>query len=174
MWQQSHSDMLPEEKYYAELLTTIYPCKVPFTVAVKKDKPRKRLGTYYPKTKRIILHTGWEKTHSVIETSIHEYAHQLHYTEFDKEKRKQKPHGKQFWQIYGQLLCRAKALGIYEQDSLPVLTFPEQSAYPVVQKATLPVKRVEPEFKIDSRLPPTIKKAFRDVLRGVWRWIESD
>ena len=51
--------MLPEEKYYKELLLSIYPCKVPVTVGVKKDKPKKRLGTYYPKTKRVIVDFGF-------------------------------------------------------------------------------------------------------------------
>ena len=149
--------MLPEEKYYTELLLSIYPCKVPFTVGVKKDKPRKRLGTYYPKTQRIILHTGWESRYNTTETAIHEYAHHLHYTEFGKEDMKQDPHGKQFWQIYGQLLCRAKELGIFEDDRLPILAFPKKDGTPTEQKVILPEKKPEPEFKIDSRLPASIR-----------------
>jgi len=38
----------------------------------------------------------------------------------------------------------------------------------------LPEKKPEPEFKIDSRLPASIKNAFRDILRQVWRWMESE
>ena len=166
--------MLPEEKYYKELLLAIYPCKVPFTVAVKHDKPRRRLGTYYPNSKRIILHTKWDEKYNPIETAIHEYAHHLHYTEFDKENRKQDPHGEQFWQIYGQLICRAKELGIFEDDRLPILTFPNKDGAPGGQKVILPEKKPEPEFKIDSRLPASIKNAFRDILRQVWRWMESE
>ena len=166
--------MLPEEKYYKELLLAIYPCKVPFTVAVKHDKPRRRLGTYYPNSKRIILHTKWDEKYNPVETAIHEYAHHLHYTEFGKEDRKQDPHGKQFWQIYGQLICRAKELGIFEDDRLPIMTFPKKDGAPREQKVLLPEKKPEPEFKIDSRLPASIKNAFRDILRQVWRWMESE
>ena len=97
------------EKRQAELPRYIYPCKVPFSLAVKNDRPCRRAGTYYPDKKRLII----------------EYAHHLHHTEFDKEKRMQKTHGKQFWQIYGQLIGRAKALGIYEDENIPALLFPD-------------------------------------------------
>ena len=62
--------MLPEEKYYNQLL----------------------LAIYYPKSKRIILHTKWKVRYNTIETAIHEYAHHLHCTEFLKEDLKQEPH----------------------------------------------------------------------------------
>ena len=101
--------MLPKEQYYSDILLAIYPCKVAFSLAVKNDRPCRRAGTYYPDKKRLII----------------EYAHHLHHTEFDKEKRMQKTHGKQFWQIYGQLIGRAKALGIYEDDNTPALLFPD-------------------------------------------------
>lgn len=112
-------------EYYKALLTAIYPCKVPFTVVVKDDKPKKRLGTYYGKTHRIILHLGWASKYNPIEIAIHEYAHHINDTEFNSAKKKNAPHGKEFWQIYGQLMNRAKALGIYESESCPVLSFPD-------------------------------------------------
>ena len=44
--------------YYKDLLLTIYPCKVPFSLAVRNDRPRRRLGTYYFLKQRIILHSN--------------------------------------------------------------------------------------------------------------------
>ena len=116
--------MTQEDLYYSDLLLTIYPCKVPFTVGVKHDRPRSRIGTYYHDNKRIIIHTG--KSHDPVETAIHEYAHHIHYTEFEKEKKRQGPHGSEFWQIYGQLMNRAKVLGICDPKSDPVLVFPTE------------------------------------------------
>ena len=120
--------MTQEEQYYSKLLLSIYPCKVSFTVGVKNDKPKKRLGTYYPGKKRIIIHTGKRDKYNPVETAIHEYAHHLHYTEFDKAKKKQAPHGKEFWQIYGQLMNRAKVMGICEPQRGIVLNFPPQNS----------------------------------------------
>ena len=50
--------MTQEEQYYYNLLSSIYPCKVPFTICVKDDKPKTRLGTYWPSRKHILIHTG--------------------------------------------------------------------------------------------------------------------
>jgi hypothetical protein len=119
--------MTQEEQYYFKLLMSLYPCKVSFSVGVKNDKPKKRLGSYYPRQKRIIIHTGERDKYDPVETAIHEYAHHLHYTEFNMEKKKQAPHGKEFWQIYGQLLYRAKVLGIYDSKQEVVLDFPPQN-----------------------------------------------
>ena len=49
--------MTQEEQYYHNLLSSIYPCKVPFTICVKNDKPKTRLGTYWPSRKHILIHT---------------------------------------------------------------------------------------------------------------------
>ena len=117
--------MVQDARYFKDLLLTIYPCKFPFALVIKDDRPKKRLGTYYGKTRRIVLHSGWADKYSPIETAIHEYAHHLHYTEFGKSKKKQAPHGKEYWQIYGQLIWRAKMKGIYDDPSLPVLNFGE-------------------------------------------------
>ena len=78
-----------EAEYYKELLLALYPCKEPFSLVVKTDKPKKRLGTYYSGKKRIIIHEGWSSKYDMVETAIHEYAHHIHYTEFDKVKYKQ-------------------------------------------------------------------------------------
>ncbi len=159
--------MLPEEKYYKELLLAIYPCKVPFTVAVKHDKPRKRLGTYYPKTKRIIIHTGWKETHNCTETAIHEFAHHIHHTEFKKQERKQKPHGKAFWQIYGQLIWRAKAIGVFEDDRLPVLTFPEAAAHCEVIDG-------HRENRFEDKPLSCLMGSIKEISRQVRRWMGSE
>ena len=117
--------MTQEEQYYYNLLSSIYPCKVPFTICVKDDKPKTRLGTYWPSRKHILIHTGRRDKYDPVETAIHEYAHHIHYTEFDKEKKKQAPHGKEFWQIYGQLMNRANEMGLCKPERGVVLIFPK-------------------------------------------------
>jgi len=117
--------MTQEEQYYYNLLSSIYPCKVPFTICVKDDKPKTRLGTYWPSRKHILIHTGRRDKYDPVETAIHEYAHHIHYTEFDKEKKKQTPHGKEFWQIYGQLMNRANEMGLCKPERGVVLIFPK-------------------------------------------------
>ena len=117
--------MTQEEQYYHNLLSSIYPCKVPFTICVKNDKPKTRLGTYWPSRKHILIHTGRRDKYDPVETAIHEYAHHIHYTEFNKEKNKQAPHGKEFWQIYGQLMNRANEMGLCKPERGVVLIFPK-------------------------------------------------
>lgn len=112
---------------YKDMLLAIYPCKVPFTLALKDDKPKRRLGTYYGSSRRIILHTGWLAKYDMMEVAIHEYAHHLHDSEFGGKEKRQAPHGKEFWQIYGQLMCRAKELGLCDDGKSPVLVFPDRS-----------------------------------------------
>ena len=115
--------MEQDAKYYSDILLALYPCKVPFVLVVKDDRPKKRLGTYYGKTRRIVIHSGWSDKYNPVETAIHEYAHHLHYTEFKKSQKKQAPHGKEFWQIYGQLIWRAKMMNLYNDEKLPVIRF---------------------------------------------------
>ena len=109
---------------YKSFLQKIYLCKVPFSLEVRPTKPKKRLGTYYYRRRKIIIHEGWAETHDCHETAIHEYAHHIHATEFGMKERKQKPHGREFWMIYGQLLCRARQLGLFCDESLPAISFP--------------------------------------------------
>lgn len=102
-----------EEKFYKDFLKQIYVCKVPFDVVVVHTKPKTRMGTCNPRSRRIRINDGWGNVHDCKETAIHEYAHHIHYTEKGKTKRKEDPHGKQFWQIYGQLMFLAKQKGLY-------------------------------------------------------------
>ncbi len=130
--------MINDPDYYKNLLLAIYPCRVPFTVVLKEDKPKRRLGTYYGKTCKIVLHTGWATKHDLIEVAIHEYAHHIHYTEFEKARKKNAPHGKEFWQIYGQLMNRAQALGLCSYKQSPVLRFPDSSKVVMPSNGPLP------------------------------------
>lgn len=91
----------------------IYQCKKPFDVVVIHTKPKTRMGTYNPRTCRIRINDGWGDTEHCKETAIHEFAHHIHFTEKDKTRRKEDPHGKEFWQIYGQLILLAKQKGLY-------------------------------------------------------------
>lgn len=115
--------MVQDAKYYSEILLALYRCKVPFVMEVKDDRPQKRLGAYYTRTHRIVIHTGWSGAYNMVETAIHEYAHHLQYTEFKNNQKKQTPHGKEFWQIYGQLIWRAKMMNLYYDENQPVLCF---------------------------------------------------
>ena len=115
--------MIKDAQYYTNLLLSIYSCKVPFSLEVVHTKPKKRLGAYYPKTARIKIFDGWGDVHNCDETAIHEYAHHLHYTEFGKRKKKQAPHGREYWQIYGQLVWRASHIGAFNDNRLPVIYF---------------------------------------------------
>ena len=102
-------------------LLRLYPCKTPFILIVLHKKPKTKMGTYIWAKRRIRVYDGWGDTRVCLETAIHEYAHHLHYTEFGKEKKKQRPHGPEFWQIYGQLMNRAEAIGIDLESFGPVL-----------------------------------------------------
>ena len=116
-----------DASYYTDLLLRIYPCKVPFEIKIHHTKPKHRVGSYWPHNRHIVINDKpmYMDTQKCMEVAIHEYAHHLHYTEFKKEERRQAPHGQQFWMIYGQLMNRAKALGIYDSPVLPVLEFPD-------------------------------------------------
>lgn len=100
--------------YYKDLLRKIYPCKVPFDLVLVHTKPKTRMGSYNPRTRMIRINDGWGDTMHSTETAIHEYAHHIHFTEKGKTKRKEEPHGRQFWQIYGQLMFIAKKKGFYD------------------------------------------------------------
>lgn len=113
--------------YFENILLTLYPCKVPFHLRIHHTKPKGRCGSYWPHNRHILINDKFITMDTIrcTRTAIHEYAHHLHYTEFGKEEKKEKPHGPEFWMIYSQLMCRAKALGLYEDPSVPVIDFPE-------------------------------------------------
>ena len=167
-----------DPQYYNSLLTTLYPCKVPFTVVIKEDKPKKRLGTYYGKTRRIIIHTGWASRHDPVETAIHEYAHHLHYTEYEKTKKKNAPHGKEYWQIYGQLMNRAKVLGLCDYELSPVLLFPETSpttsmaAYK--KTSSRDVANESMDIQMITAGMTTVKRLLKDALRRIVIWLNRE
>ena len=165
-----------EAGYYRDLLLALYPCKESFSLAVKTDKPKKRLGTYYSGKKRIIVHEGWSSKYDMIETAIHEYAHHIHYTEFDKVKKKQAPHGKEFWQIYGQLMNRARVLGICNDKRATVIDFPGDvipTTFLVEEEADNVNETPENYVEINAEAPPDIRKVMKDLLRCVVDWLNK-
>ena len=111
--------------YFTDILLRIYPCKVPFELRILHTKPKERCGSYWPHNRHILINDKFLilDTKRCTEVAIHEYAHHLHHTEFGKEEKKQKTHGPEFWQIYGQLIWRAKQLGLYEDATNPVIDF---------------------------------------------------
>ena len=133
--------------YFKILLLSLYPCKLSFSVSIRHTKPKTRCGSYYIKRRLIIINDGWGDTKRCTEIAIHEYSHHLHYTEFGKKQRKQAPHGPEFWQIYGQLMARAKMMGYYEDEKQPVIDFPPAGP------------------------PPSLRRIFRESLRGIKEWL---
>ena len=104
--------------------------------------------------------------------SIHEYAHHIHDTEFNCRERRDAPHGKQFWQIYGQLMCRARSLGII-QDTLvqdPVLVFLTDT--PPTAAAGAPSRKSD--IDLDGELPPSLRHALRELLKCVYDWLNRN
>lgn len=102
----------PEE--FKNLLLSIYPCKVPFELLVvdKKLKTNRKtykrtVGSYYPSTYRIRIYARGRTNGEMKTTAIHEYAHHIHYTVFNKVKRRERSHGPKFREIYRMLICRA-------------------------------------------------------------------
>lgn len=161
--------------YFKNLLLLLYPCKVPFTLNVLHTKPKTRCGTYYSHSRRININDGGRETNRCIEIAIHEYAHHLHYTEFAKEAKKQDPHGPAFWQIYGQLVGRAKALGLYEDANLPIIVFPDPEDMAKQFSANLNKAHEESDkdlnIRIDSNLPPNIKRCLKALFKSVYLWL---
>lgn len=112
--------------YYSDLLLALYPCRHSFDLKIIHSKPKGHCGFYKPVSASIRINDGWGDTHRCIEIAIHEFAHHLHYTEFGKEEKKQRPHGREFWQIYGHLMARAKELLDYDYPGVPLIVFPGQ------------------------------------------------
>ena len=104
--------------FFKAFLLEIYQCSKPFDLVVVHTKPKTRMGTYAPRFARIRINDGWGDIERCKEIAIHEYAHHIHYTEKAMTKRKEEPHGKQFWQIYGQLILLAKQKGLYSHPEV--------------------------------------------------------
>lgn len=102
--------------YFKRFLLSIYPCKTDFEVILTHQKPKTRMGTYTPKLKRIRIYDGWGDDKLCKMIAIHEYAHHLNHTEAMQDERQNKPHGHEFWQIYGMLLVKAKERNLYHDE----------------------------------------------------------
>lgn len=102
-----------DAEFFKSFLLDIYQCTKPFDLVVVHTKPKTRMGTYAPRFSRIRINDGWGDTEWCKEIAIHEYAHHIHFTEKGKTRKKEDPHGKEFWQIYGQLILLAKQKGLY-------------------------------------------------------------
>ncbi|MCF0220438.1 MAG: hypothetical protein HUK14_11715 [Muribaculaceae bacterium] len=99
--------------FYKTFLLSIYKCKVDFELVLTHQKPKTRMGTYNPRLKRIRIHDGWGNEEICKEIAIHEYAHHLNHTEGKQDELGNKPHGHEFWEIYGMLLANAAYEGIF-------------------------------------------------------------
>lgn len=105
----------PNAEYFKDFLLSVYPCKVPFELMVIDKKPKTRMGVYIIPKRRIRIYAQWSVSASLKEVAIHEYAHHIHYTEQNKEENEERPHGRQFWEIYGALMCRAVQRGLFKE-----------------------------------------------------------
>lgn len=56
-------------EFYKEFLMRIYPCSKPFDVVVIHTKPKTRMGTYNPRTRRIRINDGWGDAEHCKETA---------------------------------------------------------------------------------------------------------
>ncbi len=106
----------PDANYFKNLLLNIYPCKEPFELLVVDKKPKTRMGVYIIDKRRIRIYARWRVASPLEEIAIHEYAHHIHYTEQNKVKNQERPHGPQFWEIYGALMCRAVQKGLFKEE----------------------------------------------------------
>ena len=141
---------------------------IAITLAVKTDKTKKRLGTYYSGKKRIIVHVGWSSKYDMVDTAIPEYEHHIHYTEFDKAKKKQAPHGKEFWQIYGQLMNKARIMGICNGSRATVIDFPgdaKPTSFFVEEIAEVINETPENATEINEDTTPDFRRVMKDLLR---------
>ena len=104
--------------YLKSTLLSIYKCKVPFELLVIDKKPKTRMGVYIPVKKRIRVYSKWSIATPLMEIAIHEYAHHIHCTEQKKAENNERPHGPQFWEIYGALMCVAVQKGYFKEDRI--------------------------------------------------------
>ena len=95
--------------YFTEQLLRIYHCKVPFELRILHTKPKGRCGSYWKHNRHILINDKFITldTRRCLEVAIHEYAHHLHYTEFDKDEKKDGP---RYRLIIGFLAAWKKAL----------------------------------------------------------------
>ena len=106
----------PDSDYFKNLLLSIYPCKVPFELLVIDKKPKTSCGVYIVNKQRIRIYAPWREETPLEEIAIHEYAHHIHYTEQNKVENRERPHGAQFWEIYGALMCVAVQKRLFNEE----------------------------------------------------------
>ena len=108
MWDKSAS-------YLKKLLLDIYKCHKPFELFVINKKPKTRMGVYIIDKCRIRVYSKWDKCCPLEEIAIHEYAHHIHETEKrrNKNRRKERAHGPEFWRTYSALMSVAQRKGIF-------------------------------------------------------------
>lgn len=112
--------------YYKHFLLSIYKCKEDFELVLTHKKPKTTMGTYTPHLKRIRIHDGWGGEEICKEIAIHEFAHHLNYTEGQQRELGNKPHGHEFWKIYGMLMAKAAEKGLYLDKVMVAFRNPQQ------------------------------------------------
>ncbi len=101
-------------QYFKDFLQQVYECKVDYTVKATKRKTNLVAGCYFPSERRInIYNVGSRPLFLLQHTAIHELAHHIHHTEFNRTKSKERVHGKEFWNIVRVLEANAKKKALY-------------------------------------------------------------
>ena len=105
-----------------DFLKSIYDSKYDFEVRVSDRKTSRRLGTYFKLKRKIVLYPKLIKRskNDLKAIAIHEYAHHLHFTEFQSPEDKD-PHGPHFWRIYSALMSKATMMGIYSDPYIATI-----------------------------------------------------
>ena len=88
---------------------------VDFTVTFSGKRSRKVDGLYYPDRMEMIIHNKnfGEDYNQLMYTAIHEYAHHIQFTKFNKPVSA-RAHSIDFWNIFHSLLYKAEKIGVYE------------------------------------------------------------
>ncbi len=93
------------EQYFKAYLQSVYNCKVDYTIEASRRNTQLVGGHYKSSCKKIkIYRIGHCPLHILKYVALHELAHHIHYTEFNKEQRKEKTHGKEFYAILEVLI----------------------------------------------------------------------
>ncbi len=95
------------------MLLSLEPEAAPFTVVLSGKSSKKVDGLYRPDTQEIILHNkNFKNDEALIYTSIHEYAHHLHFCSPQKPSTT-RAHTIVFWDLFHRLLHKAEEKGLY-------------------------------------------------------------
>jgi hypothetical protein len=105
------------QDHVKELLQTIHPVKVDFTVIFSGKKNSRVNGLYKPATHEIIIHNrNFASDDDLLFTALHEYAHHIHNVD-EGGIRGARAHNNKFWAIFHELLTIAETTEAYKNPT---------------------------------------------------------